>query len=361
MGKKINKIRRSLSLWRVRNMFIWPAVFFGLEQINVRIFNFLFIDGEYGEWLAISGLAIFYLILFLIIFKTPVYKKIFKPIIVWLNKILTKLWTLVCRKRLVHFCVLISIFFLVYYLNLLNPIFNIATDIKIIGGAVPKFFVDAATKNSWTNLENNLQRQGELWCPPTAKPNKGMDDVSLTHRFDKWINSACQDYDVLHWVLFGVACQEGGRFANVPDLKGETSLGLTQIQSAFLGLKMTGRDKRFISKKHRGSVLEHERLRHLAMFCGIIIKDPTLNWFWSWIKYYLVGSIDDRLTGEVVNFTAKTLRQYYDYYSHTYPNRGEDAYWRAAIAAWPYGLGSEAWANRNSNLTNLYVEKGKMN
>ena len=117
MGRRIQKIRRWLALFRVRYMFIYLPICIGIEKINIWIFNFL---APLSEALAIAVLAAFYAFLFRMIFKTRFYKKILKPTIKWLNEVLTELWTLVCRKRAAHYGVLIIIFFLIYYLNLLN-------------------------------------------------------------------------------------------------------------------------------------------------------------------------------------------------------------------------------------------------
>ena len=109
MGRRIQKIRRWLALFRVRYMFIYLPICIGIEKTNIWIFNFL---APASEALAIAVLAVFYAFLFWMIFKTRFYKIFFKPTIKWLNEILTELWTLVCRKRAAHYGVLIIIFFL---------------------------------------------------------------------------------------------------------------------------------------------------------------------------------------------------------------------------------------------------------
>lgn len=229
--------------------------------------------------------------------------------------------------------------------NLLSPFFNFLTDQDII-------FVDPIV-NSFTDkkerTENMLLTRGQRWNPPMSGGNLSV-----------WVIQAAKEEDVPLWVLAGIVSQEsgGGNLAMPPGKKGGTDAGFLQYQSANDDLRVTGRSQHFMAGDKYSSTLEWQRTRHLAMICGLQISSPLPDYFLDWIKYFVVSSIDDRLSKKAIFKAAKTLKGRFNYFKKKHQQSNDMELWRATIASWPFGEG-RAWNNRNSNLVSIYVTKGR--
>lgn len=234
--------------------------------------------------------------------------------------------------------------------NLLSPFFNFITDQDII-------FVDPVV-NLFTDkhkiLESRLAWRGQNWTPPI-----GGQDLNY------WIRDASEIHQVKMEDLAAVLCAESDlSMTRVPYLVGEPSGGTGQIQPKLAKdrkMRVTGRSEHFMdSKMNFSSRLEWQRVRHLAMICGIKTNDPILDYLLSWIQYFVISSIDDRFSSKAIYFTAEELRKRYLYYKNNAQYKATEIDCRrAAIATWPFGEGKKAWKNRNSEKINSYVEKGR--
>lgn len=230
--------------------------------------------------------------------------------------------------------------------NLFSPFFNLLTDQDIIFvDPVVKIFTDKKER-----AENMLVARGQRWNPPMSGGN-----------LSTWVIQAAEQEDIPLWVLAGVVSQEsgGGRLAIPPSRRGEIAAGPLQYQSPHGGedMRVAGRSQHFMDGDKYSSTLEWKRTRYLAMICGLQIGSPEPDYFLDWIKYFVVSSIDDRLSKKAVFKAAKMLKKNYYRFKEEH-NVNETELWRATIATWPFGEG-RAWNNRNSKLINLYVEKGR--
>lgn len=270
-------------------------------------------------------------------------------------------------------------------LNLLRAPFNVLADpfLIAINPAIERIHP------AWARMYNYCVDTGMRWQPAylrsgdqwhTSIQVQGSNQTIYKRMafFAPYWHNVAQQYNIPSSILFGINGQEtAGLFGRLPECSqkhdsngkahtmtcaGGTELGLTHIQAArchenwlpkeildwlTLNFFIVSNRRHDYMEKSRvyNDRLEFQRAKILIFFCGISLPD------WAdYIRYYLLGSIDDRLSSKIFSYTARHVTR--DWY--------EVKKLKPATATRHYKLVVQRWSGHSmqSRAINLYVRKG---
>lgn len=336
-----------------------------LDQANRVVYNYL--HHTFDESVAMYGMRGVYLVflaLYWLVYwrylrrwhnRLPVFRVRFRAPRLFLKKMLL---------RTVKVSVLLTC---ISQFNLVRPWYLFAADFKILVADYVLTF-----SNTWNEYENVLVFRGQRWMPSVFElpyyrsviyQQALANNVSAERRriafVDRVVSRAAKSNNVPEWVLFGTILAESGmRMGCLPrfedDGSGGSEGGPTQQQSLFAehhGDWTVGIRGCYMNKKDvYNTRIDHQRIRFLTFLCGIDLPSPL-----DLIRYFLVSSIDDRMSMRTFDTTARVLRTYYEQAKKINSQSGSDFSWTCALAKWR----TNSFSPKSRTLVKRYVRLGK--